>query len=91
MKLLLNIGKILPIPENIWDTTIDEVRIKERNDFLFNRFGRPINIPTVELGTVECPQLPPVATLESIQPHSVVEADPPKNPYMKVCGGGIKR
>lgn len=78
----------VPVPINIWDTKIDDERQQkceqERHDFLYNRFGRPISIPPVELGAVESPQIKSVVHVDSVQPHSIAEAHLPQNPYAKV-------
>ena len=47
-------------------------------------FGGPIRIPTVELGEVEAAPVRPTTRVNSVQPHSISEAQPPKSPYSKV-------
>ena|ERR1700676_2294675 len=47
-------------------------------------FGGPISIPSVELGVVETRIAPLVSRVDSVQPYSVSEAEPPKSPYRKV-------
>jgi hypothetical protein len=47
-------------------------------------FGGPISIPPVELGAVDAAPVRTVASVDSVQPHSVAEVEPPKNPYDKV-------
>lgn len=47
-------------------------------------FGGPISIPPVELGEVEAAPVRAVTRVDSVQPHGVVEAHPPTNPYSNV-------
>jgi hypothetical protein len=82
------------IPSDVWNTEVDDARIarrrQQKTDF-FKKFGGPINFEPVELGVTEQPQAPRVATLRTIQPHSIVEADPPKSPYTLVYEQRMKK
>ena len=77
--------KITPQMIEFFNDRIKQVLTKDTILVYHKRyFGSPSNIPTIELGEVKTAPIKSVLSVDSVQPHGIVEASQPKSPYSKV-------